>query len=117
MKILSISDVITNSSSEVFCMFDEDSDKRLWNLLSCILETFEIKEPVNEVFNISYELSFSAEEDNIKDAKEALKERCGYNGQPYITQYVITAKDPKYDKLCRVLSNLDCLFDYEEVYN
>ena len=115
MKILSISDVITNSSSEVFCYYDKLSDKRLKGLLGCILETFGVDEKVEDVFNIEYFLSDYAEEDMTEG--EALEEISNSYDMPYIDGYKITSKSEKYNKLCKLLSQLDVLFDYEEVYN
>lgn len=116
MKILSISNIITNSSSEVFCYYDEYSDRRLRKLLATILKTLGIDKPVDEVFSITYYESDAAEEDGIT-LEEALKEREDAYGHPYIDGFRITSKDPKLEELCKELSVIDTIFEYEEVYN
>ena len=116
MKILSISDVITNSSSEVFCYYDKESDKKLRNLLKCIFETFGVNEPLDEICTIEYHLSSAAEYDNVTTVKEALESCCDSEGHSYISYYDVIPRSPKYKSLCALLSNLDSMFEYAEVY-
>ncbi len=117
MKIISISDVITNSSSEVFVFFNKDSEKRIKELVDVILGTFHVDKTFDDLFTIEYELSDNALEDNIS-VEQALTDSCDSNGMPYITSYKIVPKERgQYEYLCQLLSKLPDMFHYEVVYH
>lgn len=130
MKILSISDVITNSSSEVFVYFDKTSEKKLKELVDVILATFNVPKTFDDLFTIEYELSDEAEDYSVE---EALSEGVGDYG-PLIESYKVVPKERghyeypckklldltnmfDYEYLCKKLSDLINMFNYEEVYN
>ena len=116
MKILSISNVITNSSSEVFVYFDKTSEKKLKELVDVILETFNVHKTFDDLFTIEYELSDEAEE-HYYSVEEALSEGIG-RYQPLIESYKVVPKERgHYEYLCKKLSDLINMFNYEELYN
>lgn len=112
--MISISDVITNSSSEVFVYCNKESENKLKDLVNTILETFNVGKTFDDLFSIEYNLSEWAGGISIEDA---LEEGEDDNGYPLIESYRIVAKDPEqYGQLCHKLSNLDNVFYYGEVY-
>lgn len=114
MKILSISDVITNSSSEVFVYFDKTSEKKLKELVDVILGTFKVPKTFDDLFTIEYELSDEAEDYSVE---EALSEGVSDYG-PLIESYKVVPKERgHYEYLCKKLSDLMDMFNYEEIYN
>lgn len=114
MKILSISDVITNSSSEVFVYFDKTSEKKLKELVDVILATFNVPKTFDDLFTIEYELSDEAEDYSVE---EALSEGVNDYG-PLIESYKVVPKERgHYEYLCKKLSDLINMFNYEEIYN
>lgn len=116
MKILSISDVITNSSSEVFVYFDKTSEKKLKELVDTILATFDVPKTFDDLFTIEYELSDEADEHGYS-VEEALSEGIG-DYEPLIESYKVFPKEHgQYEYLCKKLSDLIDMFNYEEVYN
>ena len=116
MKILSISDVITNSSSEVFVYFDKTSEKKLKELVDAFLTTFDVDKTFDDLFTIAYELSDEAVENNLS-VEEALSEGVNDYG-PLIESYKVIPKERgHYEYLCKELSDLIDMFNYEEIYN
>lgn len=115
--MISFSDIITNSSSEVFVFFDKDSERKLKELIDVILGTFHVDKTFDDLFTIEYELSDNALEDNIS-VKEALNgDRCDVYELPYITSYKIIPKERgQYEYMCQLLSKLPDMFDYDIVY-
>lgn len=116
MKILSISDVITNSSSEVFVYFDKTSEKKLKELVDVILATFDVNKTFDDLFTIEYELTDEALE-NGYSIEEALSEGVNDYG-PLIESYKVVPKERgQYEYLCEKLSDLMNMFHYEEIFN
>lgn len=114
--MISFSDIITNSSSEVFVFFNKDSEKRIKELVDVILGTFHVDKTFDDLFTIEYELSDIALEDKIS-VEEALTGDSDPYGLPYITSYKIVPKERgQYEYLCQLLSRLPDMFDYEVVY-
>lgn len=114
--MISFSDIITNSSSEVFVFFNKDSEKRIKELVDVILGTFHVDKTFDDLFTIEYELSDNALEDNIS-VEQALTDSCDSYDMPYITSYKIVPKERgQYEYLCQLLSKLPDMFDYEIVY-
>lgn len=114
--MISISDVITNSSSEVFVYFDKTSEKKLKELVDVILATFNVPKTFDDLFTIEYELSDEANEGNYT-VEEALSEGANDYG-PLIESYKVVPKERgHYEYLCEKLSDLFDMFNYEEFYN
>ena len=114
--MISISDVITNSSSEVFVYFDKISEGKLKELVDVILTTFDVNKTFDDLFTIEYELSDEALENNCS-VEEALSEGVNDYG-PLIESYKVVPKERgHYEYLCKKLSDLMDMFSYEEFYN
>lgn len=83
-KIQSVSDIITNSSSEVFMVYDESAFKSIKELVNAILEStgvdyrfddlFEIKAVVSEYFLEEYPEYEGYPEDQIIEAARRIDE-------------------------------------------
>ena len=116
MKIISVSDIITNSSSEVFCVYDKHTFDKIIEIINTILATFGIDNKFDELFELVPEYSDDAFEDGSPDLDEAFNHDSCREGYPYIIGYHLKSKDSKYGTLARKLSNLDHIFNYEEFY-
>lgn len=117
MKILSISDVITNSSSEIFAYFNKESEQKLKEFVNTILKTFHVDKTFDNLFTIEYELSYAAEDAGIISTEEALDREMDSDGRPYISGYKIVPKEHgQYKRLCQLLSKLPYMFDHDIVY-
>lgn len=90
MKIQSISDIITNSSSEVYLCTTADGVSRIYELLNAILQFSGMK-------NTTAESMFE-----IEDSEDC---------------YVIKALSPKYEELADRLDKLNDLFYADGYYN
>jgi len=53
MKIQSVSDIITNSSSEVFMMVDTDNVQRIRDLIENLLISFNVNESLDDIMTIT----------------------------------------------------------------
>ncbi|WQJ53658.1 MAG: hypothetical protein [Wendovervirus sonii] len=63
MKIQSVSDIITNSSSEVFMVINDNQVKGLKEVISKMLKAFgNISEPIDEILEIKKIYNYQAEE-------------------------------------------------------
>lgn len=113
--MISISDVITNSSSEVFVYYNKYSLERIKELVDAILGTFHIDKTFDDLFTIEFYLSeWATEGMSVKDAFDKEVDEYGY---PLIGGYKILPKERgQYEYLCQKLSNLDDIFPYDEVY-
>ncbi|WQJ53659.1 MAG: hypothetical protein [Wendovervirus sonii] len=137
MKIQSVSDIITNSSSEVFVRYDEyninefkKSIEIIFNALNedkniSIDDVIEI-EPIFEMDD--YIIEFWQKDNNTKDmptredlikyayemTTEAFEE--GEKGYPMITGLKITPKDPKYENIASAIEKLIEIFPSESLY-
>jgi hypothetical protein len=118
-KIQSVSDIITNSSTEVFMVYNESAFKSIRELVNAILETtgveyrfddlFDIKAVVDDAFIEDYpEYASMSEEEMVQ---KALKFDEDNDGWPYVNSYKVTAKNPKDEKLAKVLSHIDSIFE------
>ena len=117
MKIISISDVITNSSSEVFCLFDEYTFNRIKKTINKILESLNIDSKFDDLFELVPKYDEYVLEDIPElTLKEAMSHDNECEGYPYITGYNIISKTEKYEKLAEALSNLHNVFTYETFY-
>ena len=129
LKIQSVSDIITNSSSEVFMVYNEDSIKQIKELVNAILSlsennkytfddlfTIEIcfdKERLME--NTDYEYEGLSDEELFEKAQEYDEENYS-EGYPIVDGYKVTAKNIKDDSVADKLSNLDKIFDTYVAY-
>lgn len=118
IKIQSIRDIITNSSSEVFMIFTregiktfkeiissligEDFDNR-FNLEICLNE-YALEEYENEKIDLSFEdWCFQRDEDN-------------WEGSTYVEGFYVTANSPEYKEQAQMINQIYYLFDSQERY-
>lgn len=120
IKIQSVSDIITNSSTEVFMVYDDSAFKNIKELVNAILalagsdqtfdDLFEIKACVSEYFIEQYpEYANLPEDELLAKAQEIDEDR--YDGYPYVSHYKVTAKEAKNIATAEILSKIDEIFD------
>ena len=121
MKIIGFSDVITNSSSEVFVMYDREGVESIKKLVDSILECADSTETFDTLFDIEFELDEDYIQSNKDMTKEelyeqALEDNWTGEGYPTIIGIKVTSKDEKNAKAARLLSNIDKIFESENRY-
>jgi hypothetical protein len=119
VKIQSVSDIITNSSTEVFMIYDEAAFKSIKELANAILalgnsdktfdDLFEIKASVSESFFEDYPEYEGKDENEILE--RARKEDKWRDDYPYVDGYEVTAKNPADADAAKILSKIDNIFD------
>ena len=120
IKIQSVSDIITNSSTEVFMVYDDSAFKNIKELVNAILaltgsdqtfdDLFEIKACVSEYFIEQHpEYADLPEDELLAKAREIDSER--YDGYPYVSYYEVTAKEAKNTATAKILSKIDEIFN------
>jgi hypothetical protein len=120
IKIQSVSDIITNSSTEVFMVYDNSAFKNIKELVNAILalagsdqtfdDLFEIKACVSEYFLDEYPEYAGLTENEILE-KARMIDNDNYDGYPYVNHYKVVAKDVKNDNTAKILSQIDEIFD------
>ena len=123
LKLQSSSDIITNSSSEVFVIFTKEGIKTL-------------KEIVSKLLNKDFDEYFRIEVTCYDECWEAYKERCedeadlsfedwcfehcqdwnDYDGTPAIENVTIVAKNPEDKETARLLNSIPYIFESETRY-
>ena len=121
MKVIGFSDVITNSSSEVFVMYDREGVESIKKLVDSILECADSNETFDTLFDIEFELDKDYIQSNKDMTKEelyeqALEDNWTGEGYPTIIGIKVTSKDEKNAKAARLLSNIDKIFESENRY-
>ena len=121
MKIIGFSDVITNSSSEVFVMYDREGVESIKKLVDSILECADSTETFDTLFDIEFELDEDYIQSNKDMTKEelyeqALEDNWTGEGYPTIIGIKVTSKDKRNAKAARLLSNIDKIFESENRY-
>lgn len=125
IKIQNVSDIITNSSSEVFMVYDSHAFKNIKELVNAILaatgyehtfdDMFEIKANVSKDFLSDYpEYAGLSDEEILYKAYEHDSDR--YDGWPVVDSYTVTAKDEKYKDAAKLLSQIDGIFETYAMY-
>ena len=125
IKVQSASDIITNSSSEVFMVYDSHAFKNIKELVNAILaatgyehtfdDMFEIKANVSEDFLCENpEYAGLSDEEILSRAYEHDNDR--YDGWPVVNSYTVTAKDEKYKDAAKMLSQIDGIFETYAMY-
>lgn len=127
IKIQSVSDIITNSSSEVFMVYDVDGLERIKELVNAVLSLNENNTyTFDDLFTIEANLEveeFLAEypdfaglgyEDLLHEAY--LIDEDNYGSYPWVHSYTVTARNPKNDEIAEKLSNLDKIFTSYATY-
>ena len=131
-KIQSISDVITNSSTEVYITYYPSDKDAIINVVNAILavngggkfeDYFEFKWIPNKDFLYDeweeggIEILFEQWVESLPESFLFSEyERWGYS-RNFIEGYSITAKDPKNSKAADLLTSLDSIFTTDVSYN
>lgn len=100
IKIQSISDVITNSSTEIYVEATEHTLNGIKNIVNSILKSVNSEYTADNLFEFSLE-------DIDKDID---------TDYPYKRNYIVTPKKPEYKYAAVALCNLDQLFNMEAVF-
>lgn len=121
--VQSVSDIITNSSSEVFMVYSDQSFKQIKELVNAILsinsdnkytfdDLFEVKAHLDEeCFLEQYpEYEGIPYDELIEKARQIDEDNYG-EGYPYVSGYVVTAKNNKHEDIASKLSELDRIFE------
>lgn len=121
LKIQSISDIITNSSTEVFMVYDDHSFKAIKELVNAILSinkdnkyTFDDLFTVEALFDKESFLSENPEYKDLTDDELLQKayeyDEDNYDSYPYVNNYIVKAKSKVHDDVAQVLSQIDNIF-------
>lgn len=121
LKIQSVSDIITNSSTEVFMVYDDTSFKNIKELVNAILSlnkdntyTFDDLFTVEASFDKEGFISMFPEYKDLSDS-ELLQQAYeydddNYDSYPFVNSYVVKAKSNVHDKVAEELSKIDQIF-------
>lgn len=126
MKIISFSDVITNSSSEVFIIHDREALNRMKELVNSILSIsseftfdnlFDIKMILDDWVEDEYKSHFPNNPNpSQKELEEFALDDKSYYELERVIGFDVIAKDPKYNKVASLIQNIDNIFRIEERY-
>lgn len=127
LKIQSVSDIITNSSSEVFMTYDEDSFKNIKELVNAILSlntnnqyTFDDLFTVEASFDKEDLLEHYPEYEDLNDIELLEKayeiDSENYDSYPFVNGYIVKAKSNVHDKVAKELSKIDQIFSTYVLY-
>ena len=126
MVIIGFSDVITNSSSEVFCVYNEEGINRIKELVNSILEVAGSDKKFDDLFEISlipdsfldedFYDAFDREPENEQELLEYALTLDQYD-RPAFEGINVVAKDPKDKHTADLISYIDSIFEFREYYN
>ena len=125
MVIIGFSDVITNSSSEVFCVYNEEGINRIKELVNSILEVAGSDKKFDDLFEISlvpdsfldedFYDAFNREPENEQELLEYALTLDQYD-RPVFEGINVVAKDPKNKYAADLISYIDGIFEFREYY-
>ena len=125
MVIIGFSDVITNSSSEVYCVYDEEGINRIKDLVNSILEVAGSDKKFDDLFEISlvpdsfldedFYDAFNREPENEQELLEYALTLDQYD-RPVFEGINVVAKDPKNKYAADLISYIDGIFEFREYY-
>lgn len=121
IKIQSISDLITNSSSESFVIYTKEGIQLFKDIVATLIEDdfdnlFNLELVIADYRIDDYYKRYESEKDlSLEDwcFKRDLKE---YEGYPYIRGLIITAKNPKDVDKANKLNQIYSIFETETRY-
>ena len=123
IRIQSLNDIITNSSTEIITTLDEDAVDTIREMVNELLKVGGSRYCFDDLFTITTywdkedeweDAGFSSKEDYIERLEE-----CGGNldYRASSKSYIVEAKDPKNEEAAELLTKLQDITDYIEVYN
>lgn len=125
-KIKSLTDVITNSSTEVFTIYNDDAINRIKNLVNSILALSDNTSNLtfDDIFDIDYHLDFCYDDEKIDDIAEKLAEEGYKEDAVAIKTTVKTEEDLQnyakqhniYDVVIKIMQDIDdYTYDYRMI--
>lgn len=120
IKIQSISDIITNSSSEVFMIYTKEGIQNFKDIISTL-----IGEPFDDVFTLHIDLpdedsweyeKYLKEKESYKSFEDWCWKNESYNDYPNIRGFWVESIDPEDDGRAKMINRIYSLFDIEERY-
>jgi hypothetical protein len=125
MVIIGFSDIITNSSSEVYCVYDEEGINRIKELVNSILEIAGSDKKFDDLFEISlipdsfldedFYDAFNREPENEQELLEYALTLDQYD-RPAFEGINVVAKNPKDKHAADLISYIDGIFQFREYY-
>lgn len=129
MKILSFCDIITNSSTEVFTIYNNSAEESVKNIVNAVLAAAGVRACFDDLFEFSYDYSEEFLEDEFGEDKDTIKsdaievdwkwveDQCeqGYFDRP-IRGIKIIAKNSASQEYANTISKIDRIFEHEAVY-
>lgn len=132
MKIIGFSDVITNSSSEVFTIYDESGIQKIKDIVNSVLQLAGSSKRFDDLFTIEFDFDtyivddYLSEHPEITDA-DSISDKDLYDfaiehdasecdGYPMVTGITVKAKNPEDRELAKLLTNIDRIFESEVRY-
>lgn len=100
IKLQSVSDVITNSSTEIYTVCTEYTLDRLKDIVDSILEISGSSLKADDLFTFELE-----------------EETTDYYGDPYNRGYIVIPKKETYTKAAKYLSNIIDIFEQNVRYD
>lgn len=131
LNIINIRDVITNSSTEVVCLYHEQDLQTIKNLVNAIL-AISGEYTFDDLFDISFEIDEGELESQIyadldsldeESMKKLASEYQGYYrddfyyNRPIYTGIIVKAKSEKSEKAAQLIQQIDNIFTYDAYYN
>lgn len=125
IKIQSISDIITNSSSEIFTIYRRKDFENIREIVNELLKLAGSDKTFDDLFELKISTTEEAEEDYVNsgsdqdfidwciDRNPCIDIDCN---DSYIVSYTIVAKSDEAKSVADKLSNLDNLFEHVYVY-
>ena len=123
IRIQSLNDIITNSSTEIITTLDEDAVDTIREMVNELLKVGGSRYCFDDLFTITTywdkedeweDAGFSSKEDYIERLEE-----CGGNldYRASSKSYIVEAKDSKNEEAATLLTKLQSITDSIEVYN
>ena len=125
IKIQSISDIITNSSSEIFTIYKKSGFKTIRDIVDELLSLTGSDKTFDDLFELKIRTTEEADEDYVNSGSNqdfidwCMDRDSDINidyKDPYIESYTIVAKSDEAKSVADKLSNLDNLFEYIWTY-
>lgn len=125
IKIQSISDIITNSSSEIFTIYRRKDFENIREIVNELLKLAGSDKTFDDLFELKISTTEEAEEDYVNsgsdqdfidwciDRNPCIDIDCN---DSYIVSYTIVAKSDEAKSVADKLSNLNNLFEHVYVY-
>ena len=121
IKIQSVSDLITNSSSEAFVMYTKEVIQLFKYIVSTLIgddfdKHFNLELDIDEWWMDDYETRPEDEKDLSFEDWCFKHDAESYEGSPYIGGFIVTAKDPKDVDKADKLNQIYSIFETETRY-